>query len=161
VRRVKSSLSLRRIFEVQEQRAWHDVVTLDESWFYCATDYEPIGLPPGEQVSERPRVITQCKNLMVTIVWNPSGFHLIRVLPSGCKFNNSYCRREILEPLSEWRREQVGGAGRNLIVHANNAYPHTQRQHHKNSWRRTDQKEAFIHHTPRIWHPLTLISSTM
>jgi histone-lysine N-methyltransferase SETMAR len=65
------------------------------------------------------------QKLMLTIVWNPSGFHLIRVLPSGCKFNCNYCRREILESLSEWRCEQAGGADRKLIVHADNARPHT------------------------------------
>jgi hypothetical protein len=64
------------------------------------------------------------QNVMVAIVWNPSGFHLIGVLPSKCKFNSSYHRREILEPLSEWRREQAGGASRKLIVHADNARPH-------------------------------------
>jgi hypothetical protein len=42
VRRVGLSLSLLRMLEIQEQRAWHDVVTLDEPWFYCSTDYESI-----------------------------------------------------------------------------------------------------------------------
>jgi hypothetical protein len=50
------------------------------------------------------------------IVWNRSGFHLLCVLPSRCTFNSSYYRREILEQLSEWQREQAGGAGRKLIV---------------------------------------------
>jgi hypothetical protein len=64
---------------------------------------------------------------MVTIVWNPSGFHLISILPNGCKFNNNYYRREILEPLSEWRCAQASDTNRNrkLIVHADNAGPHT------------------------------------
>jgi hypothetical protein len=62
---------------------------------------------------------------MVIIVCNPSGFHLIGVLLNGCKFNISDYRREILEPLSEWQREQTGGANRNLIVHADNARPYT------------------------------------
>jgi hypothetical protein len=29
-----------RILEVQRNRAWHDIVILDESWFYLSTDYE-------------------------------------------------------------------------------------------------------------------------
>jgi hypothetical protein len=45
---------------------------------------------------------------MVTIVWNPTGFHGIRVLPSECKFNSSYYQNEILGQLSEWRSEQAG-----------------------------------------------------
>jgi histone-lysine N-methyltransferase SETMAR len=83
---------------------------------------------------------------MITIVWDPSRFHLIPVLPNGCKFNSSYSLREMLESLSEWRREQAGGAGRKLIVHADNTRPHTQRQHHKNSWRRMDLERAI--HSP-------------
>jgi hypothetical protein len=89
------------MLEVEEQRAWHDIVTFDESWFYCSTGCESIWLPPGEKVPERPRVTTQCNKLIVTIVRNPSGFHLIGILPSECKFNGSHYRKEILEPLSE------------------------------------------------------------
>jgi transposase len=62
---------------------------------------------------------------MVTIVGNPNGFHLIGVLSSGCKFNSSCYGREILEPFSKWRREQADGAGRKLIIHADNARPRT------------------------------------
>jgi hypothetical protein len=29
-----------RMLEVQRDRAWHDIVTLDEPWFYLSTDYE-------------------------------------------------------------------------------------------------------------------------
>jgi hypothetical protein len=62
---------------------------------------------------------------MITMIWNLSGFHLIRILPNGCKFKNNYYQRKILEPFSEWRREQAGGASRQLIVHADNPRPHT------------------------------------
>jgi hypothetical protein len=84
------------------------------------------GLDLVRKFPERTGVTIESTQLMVTIVWNCSGFHLICVRPSGCKSNNSYYRREreILEPLSELRREQAGGAGRRLIVHANNAGPH-------------------------------------
>jgi hypothetical protein len=61
------------------------------------------------------------QKMMVTIVWNPTGFHVIRVLPKGCKFNSSDSRNEILGPLSEWRSEQAGAAAQTLIVHADNA----------------------------------------
>jgi hypothetical protein len=44
-----------RIVEVQRDRAWHDVVTLDESWFYLSTDYQFIWLPRDENVPERKR----------------------------------------------------------------------------------------------------------
>jgi histone-lysine N-methyltransferase SETMAR len=111
---------------VQEQRAWHDIVTVDESWFYDSTDQESICLRPGEKVPEMTRVSVpvQCKKWIVTIVWNPTGFQGIRILPKGCKFNSSYYQSEILESLSSWRSGQAGAAGGTLIVHADDARPH-------------------------------------
>jgi hypothetical protein len=49
VKPVELFLSLLRMLEVQDQRAWHDDVILDESWFYRRTDYESIWLPPGKK----------------------------------------------------------------------------------------------------------------
>jgi hypothetical protein len=40
---------------------------------------------------------------MLTIVWNPREFHLIKALEKGLKFNAAYYITEILEPLSQWR----------------------------------------------------------
>jgi hypothetical protein len=93
------------MFEVQEQRSWHDVVTLDQPWFDCSTDCEAIWLSPGEEIPERPRIHQSVPKWMVTIFWDPSGFHLIGVVLNGRKLNGNYYRREILEALSEWRRE--------------------------------------------------------
>jgi hypothetical protein len=42
--RVNLSQRLLRMLEVQRDRAWHDIVTLDESWFYLSTDYEFVWL---------------------------------------------------------------------------------------------------------------------
>jgi hypothetical protein len=38
-----------RILEVQRDRAWHDIVTLDESWLYLSADYEFVWLPRDEK----------------------------------------------------------------------------------------------------------------
>jgi hypothetical protein len=78
-----------------------------------------------EVQEQRVHIMNRCDFHLVTIAWNPNGFHLIHLLPSGCKFNSSYYRREILELDSEWGREQIGDAGRKLIVHADNARSHT------------------------------------
>jgi hypothetical protein len=43
---------------------------------------------------------------MLTIIWNPGGFHVVDILPKG--FNASYYVAQILDPLSKWRRAQVG-----------------------------------------------------
>jgi hypothetical protein len=89
------------MFQVQQQRAWHDIVTFDESWFYCITDNKLIWLRSGENVAEAPHVTVQYKKLMVTIVWIPTGFQVIRVLPSGRTFNSNYYQSDGLGPLSE------------------------------------------------------------
>jgi hypothetical protein len=40
------------MLEVQHDRAWHDIVTLDKSWFDLSTDHEFLWLPQSEKVSE-------------------------------------------------------------------------------------------------------------
>jgi hypothetical protein len=47
--RVNLSQRPLRTVEVQCDRAWHDIVTLDEFWFYLTTDYEFIELPRDEK----------------------------------------------------------------------------------------------------------------
>jgi hypothetical protein len=51
------SLSRRRLrmrmLEVQRDRLWRDIVTLDEFWFYQSTDYEFVWLPRDEKVPEK------------------------------------------------------------------------------------------------------------
>jgi histone-lysine N-methyltransferase SETMAR len=62
---------------------------------------------------------------MLTIVWNPRGFHLITVIKKGRKFNAGYYIAEILERLSQWRSIEAAGNEQKLLVHADNARPHT------------------------------------
>jgi hypothetical protein len=62
---------------------------------------------------------------MLTIVWNPRGFHLIKVLEKGRKFNAGYYITEILEPLSQWCLMETADNERKLLMHADNARPHT------------------------------------
>jgi hypothetical protein len=77
---VNLSRRLLRMLEVQRDRAWHGSITLNESWFYLSTDYEFVWLPRDEKVPERERHTIQSKQFMLIIVWNPRGFHLIKVL---------------------------------------------------------------------------------
>jgi hypothetical protein len=62
---------------------------------------------------------------MLTIVWNPRGFHLIKILEKGRKFNTGHYVVEILEPLSQCRSIEAAGNERKLLVHADNARPQT------------------------------------
>jgi hypothetical protein len=78
------------MLERQEQRSWHDIVILDESWFYLNTEHELRWIQPDEEIPERERRTIQSEKVMLTIVWNPSAFHLINVPPKGFKFNASF-----------------------------------------------------------------------
>jgi hypothetical protein len=49
------------MLEVQRDRTWHDIVTLDEFWFYLSMDHEFVWLPRDEKVSERERHAIQLK----------------------------------------------------------------------------------------------------
>jgi histone-lysine N-methyltransferase SETMAR len=62
------------------------------------------------------------RKMMVTIVWNPHRFHLVDGFPKGQKFNASYYIDNILQLLLEGRST---GPGSGLIIHADNARPHT------------------------------------
>jgi hypothetical protein len=101
------------MLERQVRRFWHDIVTLDESWFQLHPDHELIWAHPDEEIPERERHIVQSQKVMLTIVRNPGGFHLVNILPKGFKFNESYYVTQILDPLSKWRRTQVGRTNRN------------------------------------------------
>jgi hypothetical protein len=90
------------MLERQERRSWHDSVTLDESWFYVRTDHELIWAQLSAEIPERERHTIQSQNVMLTIVWNPDGFHLVNILPKGFKFNAGYDAAHILDPLSKW-----------------------------------------------------------
>jgi hypothetical protein len=62
---------------------------------------------------------------MLTIVWNPRGFHSIKILEKGRKFTAGYHIIEISELLSQWRSIEAAGNERKLLVHADNARSHT------------------------------------
>jgi hypothetical protein len=112
-----------RLLEVQCDRAWHDGVTLDESWFYLSTGYEFVWLPRDEKF--RKENDTQFnRKVMLTIVWNRREFHLVKVLEKGRNFNAGYYIAAILESLSQWRSIEAAGNEQKLMGHADNARPH-------------------------------------
>jgi hypothetical protein len=48
-------------------------------------DHEMIWLQADEKVAERERHTIESRELMLTIVWNPGGFHLINVFPMSAR----------------------------------------------------------------------------
>jgi histone-lysine N-methyltransferase SETMAR len=62
------------------------------------------------------------RKMMVIIIWNPQGFQAVDALLKGQKFNAYYYIDRILQPLLESRSTWRGP---DLIIHADNARPHT------------------------------------
>jgi hypothetical protein len=110
------------MLEVQRDRAWHDIGTLDESCFCLSTDYEFVWLPRDEKFPTENDTQFNRK-FMLTIVRNPHEFLLIKVLEKGRKFKAGYSLAEILE--SQWCSIEAAGNGRTLLVRVDNARPHT------------------------------------
>jgi len=88
--RVEKSNELLQTLISMKHHSWRYMIALDESWFYLSTDYESIWLPSGDTAPERERKMINSPKMMLTIVWNPHGFHVIDVLPKGYKFNSDY-----------------------------------------------------------------------
>jgi hypothetical protein len=80
---------------------------------------------PGEIVVDRERRTVQSPKFMVTVVWDPIGFHVLKALPKGRKFNTQYYINDILVAISDWRRQIWGIRSKKLWVYSDNAWPHT------------------------------------
>jgi histone-lysine N-methyltransferase SETMAR len=63
--------------------------------------------------------------MMVTIAWNPLGFHLPDALPKSNTFQVEYWRVNISTELLSLRQEVDG---RRFVIHADNARSHTARK---------------------------------
>jgi hypothetical protein len=56
---------------------------------------------PGETVPDIERYAIQSPKFMVKIVWNPSGFHVVKALPKWSKFNAQYYTNNSLVAISD------------------------------------------------------------
>jgi histone-lysine N-methyltransferase SETMAR len=123
--RVNMAGELLRVLWVQDTRQWHDLVMLDESWFDLRSEHDLMWTAPREIVLDREGYAFQWPKFMVTIVWNPSGFHVVTLLPRWSKFNAQYYTNNILGAISDWRRLSGRTQQGKLWLHADNARPHT------------------------------------
>jgi histone-lysine N-methyltransferase SETMAR len=105
---------------------WQFIITLDESWFYLSTDHEQIWLRVEGHPPERPRHTIQEPKMIVTIAWNPLGFHLLDALPKGNTFNVKYY---LVNLLTEFLPLHPEVDGRRLVIHADNKRPHIARKY--------------------------------
>jgi hypothetical protein len=66
--RAQLSFELFEMLQRQKDRAWHDIVTVDEDWFYFTTDHDQIWLPEGTEAPKREQITVQSRKVTVTIV---------------------------------------------------------------------------------------------
>jgi hypothetical protein len=85
--RVSISRELLRVLLTQLAHESHDIITLDGSWFDSRSDNGLMRMAPGEVVPDRERPIIQPPEFMLTVVWNPIEFHVLKALPQRAKFN--------------------------------------------------------------------------
>jgi histone-lysine N-methyltransferase SETMAR len=119
------AIELLQVLSVQRTRQWHDIVTLDESWIYSFSEHDLMWTDPGEIVVDRGRDTVQSPKFMLTVVWNPIGFLVLKVIPKGRKFNAQYYTNDISVAISDWRRQTGGIRPNKLWVHSDNARPYT------------------------------------
>jgi histone-lysine N-methyltransferase SETMAR len=123
--RIDRSIELFRRLESAQANEWQSFMTFDESWFHLWTNHETVLVQASQQPPETVKHMIGDRKMMITIVWNLQGFHLFDTLPKGQKFNTSYYIDKILQSLLESRPT---GRGPDLIIHADNAKPHTPRK---------------------------------
>jgi hypothetical protein len=133
------------------------ILTLDETWFYLATDQKWIWFRPGGRPPERAMHKIQDRKIMLAIAWNPLGFPLIVALPKARTFNAEYYRDNILAALTQLQLEDDG---RKFVVHADNARAHTA-QNVELFAKKMDCDSLPIHLTHLISHNPTSFCSVM
>jgi hypothetical protein len=106
--RVQMAIERLQVLSLQSTRQWRDIVTLDESWIYLFSEHDLMWTAPGEIVVDRERHTVQLLKFMLTVLWNPIGFHVLKAIPRGRKFNAQYYTNDIMVAISDWRR-QTGG----------------------------------------------------
>jgi transposase len=105
-------------------RQRHDSVTLEEWGIYLYCEHDLMWMAPGEIVPDRERQTVQSPTVMLTIVWNPSGFHIVKALPKGGKFSAQYYTKNIRIAISGWRRLAGERSPSKLWIHVDNTRPH-------------------------------------
>jgi hypothetical protein len=96
-------------------------MTLDEAWFYFSNQHEQIWLPEDEDPPTNGRPTIDSSKTMLTVLWNPHGFRVIKVLPRRCKWTSQYYIDNILPEICALH---IAGDRRKSVIHADNARPH-------------------------------------
>jgi hypothetical protein len=103
-----------------QHQGWEYLVILDEAWVYFSDQHEQIWLSDQEDPPTIQRKTISSPETMLTVAWNPHGFHLGSLLPKGQKWTRQYYIDHILPKICALRDAK---GRRKLVVHADNARP--------------------------------------
>jgi hypothetical protein len=93
-------------------------------WFYLRSEHDLMWAAPGEILSNRERYTIQSPKFVVTIVWNPSNYHVLKALPKWSKFNAQYDTNNVIVATLDWRRLSWRMQQGTFWLHADNFHPH-------------------------------------
>jgi hypothetical protein len=115
------SQDLLHVLRLAKHHAYNYIITLNEAWFYFSNHFDQIWLPHDELSPSFPTQTVASQKLMITVVWNPHGFHVIQSLSKGIKWTGRYYSDNILSQIAALR--DVGSC-RKMIGHADDAGLH-------------------------------------
>jgi hypothetical protein len=104
-----------------DDQSWQCLITLDESKFYLAPDHKQIWLRPDQARPESAKRTVHDKIIIMSIAWNPLGFHFVKALPNKRIDNADYDRADIFTARIQFLSE---AGGRKFNLHADNARHH-------------------------------------
>jgi hypothetical protein len=79
--RVTVSRNLLDLLHSLQHQGWKYVGTLDEAWFCFSNQHKQIWLPEDEDPPRNARPMISSPKPMLTVVWNPHRFYVIKDLP--------------------------------------------------------------------------------
>jgi hypothetical protein len=104
-----------------QHQGWKYLGALDEAWVYFSNQDEQIWLPDQEDPPTIQRQTISSPKTMLTLVWNPHGFHFVSLLPKGQKWTSQYYINHILPEICALRDTRDR---RKLVAHADDARTH-------------------------------------
>jgi hypothetical protein len=101
--RVEMSQDFLQVLRSAKHHAWQDIVTLDEACFYFSNHFDRIWFSRDELPPPLANKTIISQTLMITVVWNRHGFHVIQSLPKGIKWTGRCYSDNILSQIAALR----------------------------------------------------------
>jgi hypothetical protein len=161
--RVQMVIELLQVLSVQSTRQWDYIVALVELWIYVFSEQDLMWTAPGKIVVDKERHKVQSPKFMLTVVWNPIGFHVpcSESHPEGTQIQCTILYYYIIIQMISWSKSQIGGCrpgehGRTSCGYILIMLGHTPRNTAKMSRDYiglNQMKQAPHPPIPQIWHP--------